>query len=273
MALSRPYLMHAVQTVTAIQDRHLSDRPGRRSIPEIYHLSHAAAQFRAQLSVPLKDSERDAIWITSIMLGVSAFAYTDADTPAESWPLKPSDPSDLEWIRMTDMKSAIYRLTDPLREGSMFLCMKDDDCPKYAGPPPAAGIEGIPTAFVALLGLTPDSTAETSPYFEPMHYLSRLLKTTYTRSSFTQFLSFIMYTTPAYRRLLGIKDPRALLILAYWYGTVTEAMWWMSRRAVLECQATCLYLEKYHGGDWGIREMLAWPRMRCGLGVAVVELG
>ncbi|KAF2493049.1 hypothetical protein BU16DRAFT_96539 [Lophium mytilinum] len=265
MALSRPYLMHAVQTVTAIEDRHFSDKPAKRSMIEAYHMSHAAAHFNKALSAPLKETERDAIWSTAILLGVSAFAYTDASVPAESWPLKPSDPDDLEWLRMTELKHAIYKLTDPLRYGSMFYAIRDEYLTTYLSHIPEHGIEGIPRTFVDLFELTPSSSNESCPYYHSLHILSQLLRDTYNRVTFIRYLAFIMHMTPEYKRLLGLKDPRALTMLAYWYGMVVDAMWWMKRRARLECQATCLYLEKYHSDDKKIMEMLRYPKMRCGL--------
>ncbi|KAF2803320.1 uncharacterized protein BDZ99DRAFT_453585 [Mytilinidion resinicola] len=265
MALSRPYLMHAVQTVTAIEDRHYSNSPAKRSMIEAYHMSHTAAQFNKVLSKPLKESDRDAVWTTAILLGVSAFAYTDASVPAESWPLKPSDPDDLEWLRMTELKHAIYKLTDPLRYGSMFYQLRDEYLTSYLSTIPEYGIEGIPETFVDLCELDASSSITSCPYFHSLHMLSQLLRTEYARVTFIKYLAFIMHMTPEYKRLLGLKDPRALVILAYWYGMVVDAMWWLKRRARLECQAVCLYLEKYHSHDTKIMEMLRYPKVRCGL--------
>jgi hypothetical protein len=44
----------------------------------------------------------------------------------------------------------------------------------------------------------------------------------------------------------------------------------MDRRATLECQAICLYLERY-STDGKILELLEFPRTRCGLGALLSD--
>jgi hypothetical protein len=61
---------------------------------------------------------------------------------------------------------------------------------------------------------------------------------------------------PHFKGLLERKDPRALLLLAYWYAKVSGSLWWMTRLAKLECQATCLYLERHYARETAIQELL-----------------
>ena len=52
---------------------------------------------------------------------------------------------------------------------------------------------------------------------------------------------------PVYKSLLERKDPRALLILAWWNAKVchVEECWWIQRRIVLEGRAICRYLRRW----------------------------
>src|ERR1700709_114010 len=116
--------MHVVQTVTAVHDRYLSTSPwsitSRQTATEFYHLTRAAALFNRKLSAPIKPEDRDPLWATAALLGIIAFSSIEASTPEAAWPLKPPEPSDLEWISMSEHKMAVWEVTQPLRVGSPF---------------------------------------------------------------------------------------------------------------------------------------------------------
>ncbi|KFY25773.1 hypothetical protein V491_01591, partial [Pseudogymnoascus sp. VKM F-3775] len=63
MACSAPYVMHLVQALTSLHDRHFSGQVHKLQIvAESYHLSRAAAQFSRKLSEPLSPADRDPVW-------------------------------------------------------------------------------------------------------------------------------------------------------------------------------------------------------------------
>jgi hypothetical protein len=79
------------------------------------------------------------------------------------------------------------------------------------------------------------------------------------------FLSFIGHMDPKYKALLHQKDPKALLLLSWWYGKMCQYnVWWQSRRMVLEGQAICLYLER-ECEEEEIVGLLCYPKMMTGL--------
>ncbi len=131
-------------------------------------------------------------------------------------------------------------------------------------PVPAKGTEGVPAAFVELCGLDAESD-ENNPYFLAVHTLARLLPLQCDRTKFLTFLCFVTHLHRDFKLLLAGKDPRALVLLAYWYAKVCRGVWWIERRAVIECQAICLFLERFHGDDEKVMGMLGFPRMRCGV--------
>jgi len=259
--------MHVVQTVTAIHERYLSTPFNPRpSITEVYHWSRAAALFHQKLSLPVQPLDRDALWATAILLATGAFSWIEASKPEEAWPLKRPEPSDLEWLRMSDGKMAIWDITDPLRPDSIFHSLTGDYQVHFVHlVATRSGIGGIPSAFIQLYGLDNWSTADNNPYYAAVYTLASLFPIKCDQSTIGQFLSFIIHMKPDFKRLLEQKDPRALLLLAYWYAMVCHSMWWLTRRATLECQATCLYLERYHAGEIAIQELLQVPKMQCGL--------
>lgn len=264
LACLHPYLMHVVQTLTAIHDRYLSSSPDSGLI--FYHLSRAAALFNEKLSTPIQPQDRDPIWATAALLGIIALSSIEASTPEEAWPLKPSDPSDLEWIKMSQNKKTIWNIANPLRPDSIFHSLAQDYATSIMrSSPDISGIKTIPPAFIHLYGLDNASTAENNPYYSALHALTPLFRGECEMPTTWPFITFISHIPPEFSKLLERKDPRALLLLAYWYATVCKSVWWIERRATIECQATCLYLERYHANETAIQELLQFPRARCGL--------
>jgi hypothetical protein len=216
-----------------------------------------------KLSKPVSPDDRDALWATAALLGVIAFSSIEASTPKEAWPLS----SNLDWLRMSEGKAVIWNITNPMRPDSVFYPLADEYRRGYffSAAPPLSGTEGIPTQFVALYDLDVSSTTDNNPYYTTVHVLALLLSIECNQSTIAKFLGFIGHMKPDYRKLLELKDPRALLLLAYWYAKVCRSLWWLERRAMLECQAICLYLERYHAEETAILELLQFPKVRCGL--------
>src|SRR4051794_39850341 len=109
--------MHVILAITASHDRYLAPGSQSRSIPESYHGSQCAKLLNETLSQHVQPQDRDALWATTALLSILAVSSVNAATPSEAWPLKSSDPSDLEWLHMTEGKMAIWNLTEPMRPG------------------------------------------------------------------------------------------------------------------------------------------------------------
>ena len=255
--------MHVIQTLTAIHDRYLSVSKGRAT--ELYHWSQAVSIFNRKLSSPVLPSDRDPIWATASLLGAITYSSIDASTPEEAWPLRDSDSSDLEWLRIGNGKAAIWKLTNPLRLDSLFhksaTLYMASNTPSIASAPIN---ESVPPRFIQLYNLDSSSTADNNPYHAAVSTLAPLLHLQGARINIIKFFSFTGHIRPEFQRLLEQKDPRALLLLAYWYAKVCRTVWWMERRAKLECQAICIYLERYHADEMDLKELLLFPKAQCG---------
>jgi hypothetical protein len=260
--------MYVVLTLTLMHDRYLSASPNtKQSTAEAFYRYKGTALFSARLSKPIQPSERDALWVTAVLLGAIAFAGIEAKTPEEAWPLKPPSFLDLDWLRMSDGKNEVSKIADPLRADGAFRTLAPEhqkDClPTYST---VVEPETLPSELIKLYGLDATSTTDNNPYHAAASILAPLMNIECNHSTILKFLSFISHMHPDYKRLLERKDPRALLLLAYWYAKVSQyQQWWVWQRVVLECQATCIYLERYHGDDTKIQNFLQFPRMMCGL--------
>ncbi|TVY35114.1 Sterol uptake control protein [Lachnellula occidentalis] len=262
-ALAHPYLMHIVLTLTSIHDRYLSPTPScKPTIKECHHWSEGASLLNKKLSTPWPPEDRDSLWTAAALLGAVTFSCVEAATPEEAWPLKDSDNSDLEWLRMSDGKQVIWKIADPTRPESAFhdlaIELQNDniDAQNFE-----FSIEHIPLQFISLYDLDSESTAENNPYYGPIRCLIQLLQMECNHSTIVKYLSFLSQMGKEFKALVTQKDPRALLLVAYWFGRVSHGGWWVAGRALMEGQAICLYLERYYPHEKTMQELLQFPKM------------
>ena len=174
--------------------------------------------------------------------------------------------ADLFHRRMSDGKKAVWKLADPMREGSII---REAWTPQQAEPlrlSPKLDPEYY-LSFIDLYGLDDKFSVEANPYGQAAALLMPLLEIECNHSTIAKFLSFIGHTEPEYRQLLSEKDPLALLLLAYWYAKLCQyKQWWVQPRAVLECQAICVFLERYYSDEDRIQTLLRFPRLMSGFG-------
>ncbi|TVY52235.1 Sterol uptake control protein 2 [Lachnellula cervina] len=266
-ALAHPYLMHIVLTLTSIHDRYLAPTPSfKPTIKEFHHWSEGASLLNKKLSTPWPPEDRDSLWTAAALLGAVTFSCVESATPEEAWPLKDSDNSDLEWLRMSDGKQAIWKIADPTRPESAFhdLAVELRNDSIYAASL-AVSIEHVPLPFISLYDLDNESTAENNPYYTPIRTLIPLLQMECNHTTIVNYLSFLSHMGKEFQVLVTQKDPRALLLVAYWFGRVSHGTWWIAGRALIEGQAICLYLERYYPHEMTIHELLQFPKLDLGL--------
>ncbi|KAI1844799.1 hypothetical protein JX266_009027 [Neoarthrinium moseri] len=264
LAFTHPFLMHASIAVAFAYDRHLNSSLGsRRSLEECYHWSQGTALFNKRLRQPIRTEDKDAIWGTAAALAILAFCSPDACTPEESWPLKPSDSSGLEWLRMNRGKMSLWGLTNPLRPDSLFRIMAATYADMFS-PLSEGGVDGIPRALAAVCHLEDSSTAENNPYFHAAHALSQLQDLPDSQVTIGQSELFRRSIHGPFESLLRAKDPVALLLLFLWYRKGGRSIWWMELRARVECPSICSYLQLYYKDYGAIQTLLPEGRLADG---------
>ncbi|MCJ1378637.1 hypothetical protein MMC17_001736 [Xylographa soralifera] len=260
LAMIHPFLMHAVAIVTLLHDRYLTRVPNTKlSAIEAYHYYQSIALFNSKLSGPLQDSERGPLWVAAAILGAVSFCHIEARNPEEAWPLKATSSLDLNWLSLSEGKLEIWRLTRILETQFRLLALEHMNFP--ATIPARPGLEALPPEFTLLYGFEAWSTAENNPYYAAALSVAQALNLTSDYTVNMSFTLFNMKMRPEYKCLLARKDPRALLLLAYWYARVCQfEHWWIVGRAALECQAICIFLERYHGNEANILRLLQFPK-------------
>jgi len=252
-----------------MHDRHLSDNPWRApSHEEAFHHYHGTAIFNSMLSKPIPHEEKDAMWGASALLGAITIASLDATTPDEAWPLAPSSASDLDWLRMSDGKKAVWELANPTREDSIWrpALMYDfekDPTPQCPRRPELDCLFPFLTKFYQYDEQNPQSSRDS--YYNATSIIVRLLPIQCTHSTILYFLAFIGHMETEFKALLHEKDPKALLLLAWWYAKMLDyPAWWLQRRSQLECKAICMYLQRHHMQQSVLGRLLDFPKMMCG---------
>lgn len=257
-----------------MHDRYLTDSLGSKtSEKECRHTYHGTAIFSAQLkAATIPSIERDPLWATATLLCAIIIASVEAITAEEAWPLAPPSPQDLDWLCVSNGKKEVWRLVDPLRKGGVWKDALSYD--RFMQPESVKGhvpeleiLYPYLTQIWAYNPFAPSSEKENrGPYHTAASILTRLLELDCNHSTIMFFLSFLSYMDPRFRQLLQVKDPKALLLLSWWYGkTCQYNAWWMMRRTRFGGQAICFYLERNHGEKEEIVRLLEYPKMMTGL--------
>jgi len=250
--------MHAILTLTLMHDRHLASVTTQLSTTEAFHWHQSVLQFNNKLSGPVEPSDRDALWATAMCLGIISFFYVDARFPEEAWPLKEPSDTDLSWLKMTDGKKYVWKAIGP----PTLQCIFDKPLPglKTFFPPVKAGLETLPIELVSLCGLDTVSNGNANPYSHVAISLAQIFSLNSMMPIIFSFLALINTIEPEFKYLLQIKDPRALLLLAYYYAKICQyPHWWLSRRAWLEGQSICFYLDFLCPDNFDVQRLLLFP--------------
>lgn len=271
LAHSHAFLMHGVLSLTLMHDRYLSGASNTKlSVTEAFHWYQSTALFNEKLAGPIDISERDALWATAACLGTIAFFYLEAETLEEAWPLKAPSPMDLNWLSLSEGKTTLWKLTRSSGAKSVFqiLSPSQNTAPQPTPPPTPPnvhGLEALPSEFIKLCGLDAASTSANNPYHAVASSLAKSLHSDCKLTTILSFLTFVMTIPAKYKELLKRKDPCALLLLAYWFAKMCQyPHWWIIKRASLEGQAICIYLQRYCGYDADIQKLVRYPMMMCG---------
>lgn len=248
--------MHASLAVALAYDHYVNNSASSGcTVEECFHVSQCTSLFNRRLREAMEDQDKDAMWGTAVALVVLVFANTHASSPRESWPLKPSHSSDLEWLRISKGKMSLWPITNPLRPDSIFQALAGTYA-QMNSPMPEKGIDGITRALACVCHLDDSSTAENNPYFNAAHAVSQLQCLPDSQVNIGRTELFMRSIYGSFHILLQEKDPVALLLLYIWYSKAGRRIWWIELRARVECPAILSYLRLYHGNNIAVRSYL-----------------
>ncbi len=190
----------------------------------------------------------------------------DGSIPEEVWPLKEPSPTDLDWLKMSEGKREVWRIADLYRPDSTpqgaIVNLPSDDF--MTNPSDREVLALLPSEFLEVCGITDDSNPMNNPYYSVLAIVARLMPVNPTQAHLLKFMHFLGQMSADYRVLLEQKEPRAMLILAWFHAKVSQYHhWWWWKRASLEGRAMCIYLERYHSDIPHISKLLEFPKANC----------
>ena len=252
-------------------DRYLSSDPRKSpSAQECYHWSRALSAFNKQLYRIPQGDEPAALLTIAAALGVLTCYHMEATTPEEAWPLAPSSPSDLTWLKMSDGKKEVFKLTQKSNAEPTPLFRKlttfytNDIDPATSNSRPAKLEASLPPMIFRLYDFDPARDADDTddPLKWAANRLAQILATNCGPNTVVLgFLMLIGSMRPDFKELLIQKEPRALLLLAWFFAKVNQLdLWWLSRRSLLEGQAICIYLETMYPNDGDMLKLVEYPK-------------
>jgi hypothetical protein len=209
--------------------------------------------FNKKLSAPLHPADRDAVWAAATLLGVITFASIDNRTLESTWPLASTAQAEPEWIRMSSGKDVLWSLARPDRPESIFF-NSISSIPK-----PRISLENLPPEILAFYHLN-ECHRDNNPYAIPLSEIFRPRDPNDPSSIVTLFYAIISCIDGEFGRRLRAKDIPALLTMVYWYSKLSTGQWWLEKRALMEGQAACLYLERVALHSAAIQDLLTVPR-------------
>ncbi|KAH7410455.1 hypothetical protein DE146DRAFT_645004 [Phaeosphaeria sp. MPI-PUGE-AT-0046c] len=252
LAMTHPFLMHMLLSLTLMHDADFAAGSSRSTANQkkrgaLQHWNTATKLFQNLLAKPVHPNQRDAIWATAVVIGAASFWFVNSDKVEEVWPLKPSEPDDLGWLRLGDGKRALWRLSDPTRPDSMFYnILRFRKAYRLSEPEwvrEGNAADCIPLRIKEIFNVTCTSTIENNAYLMPLLLLSRIQDMRLTHDTAISFLLVIAFITPQFIALMEAKDPRAVFIVGWWFKLMSDGdMWWMISRARIEGRAIRIWL-------------------------------
>ncbi|PYH88703.1 hypothetical protein BO71DRAFT_403637 [Aspergillus ellipticus CBS 707.79] len=263
LARSTPFLMHALTALVLLHDRQLETPSGLElSLAESNHWHRALVGFNRKLAQPYCPEDKGAMLSTATILWFLIFGDVKALTVEENWPLKSTPPS---WLSVNGGKAEVWRSMPSSPTDSIAAVLSPVEVgPSYTGSLVQLDMSNVPPEFGRLYQLDTayPSSADGSPYYTAAIGVARALY--HDQSIIDIVLGFVACCSTMdsrFRSLLLARDARALLLLACWYAKIRGlGVWWMARRALLEGEAICFYLERHFPGNADIQKVMMHVR-------------
>lgn len=275
IAVERPYLMHAVNGISAAHLCHLipaaqhPDRYRQSKLADAYHWHNALGLFRRELSLGANKENMDALISTVMLICVHQFMMTDpVPDPSQSfvYALPERRPECIRWLTIHHGFQALWgQLEDMVWESVWSPVLRDADFKQNA--PlllPAPADDKVHTLFLELCEVNEHCSPENNALHAPLECLLCLRRLKPSMNTFNKLITFVGTIDQRYYRLLLARDKRALVILAHWLALMTEIhQWWISGRSKAECSAITTFL--MFDRDERVKELLEYPARIVGI--------
>ncbi|OAG37768.1 hypothetical protein AYO21_08011 [Fonsecaea monophora] len=282
LALEKPYLMHAVNGVSAAHLCHLlpaARHPAQHNqnqLTNFYHFQRALQLFRDELATGVTKANMNALLSTVMLICVHQFMLPQSQPdPGTSFVYAPAERRSecLRWLTIQHGFNALYAELGEVIWGSVWNpVFTDSDIKELASTIMTAEAgDDIHALFLELCEVTPDASSQNNPYYEALEHLLFTRRLKPGMNTFNKLVTFVGSVEGDFLQLLLCRDKRALLILAHWLALMIGLdQWWSSARCKNECVAITTFL--MHDQDERVRALLRFPAQLVGIDLMAVEL-
>ncbi|OAP55143.1 hypothetical protein AYL99_10843 [Fonsecaea erecta] len=281
LALEKPYLMHAINGVSAAHLCHLlpaSRHPvqhNQSQLANLFHFQRALQLFRDELSAGVTKDNMNAMLSTVMLICVHQFMLTQPEPdPGKSFVYTPVEHRReyLRWLTIQHGFNALYAELGEVIWGSVWHPVLMDSEFKDLASAVMTAEAGDEThaLFIDLCDITAASSTDNNPYYEALEYLLFLRQLKPGMNTFNKLVTFVASVAGDFLQLLLRREKRALLILAHWLALMIGVeQWWCSVRCENECIAITTFL--MHDQDARVRALLRFPAETVGMDPTTLE--
>ena len=264
-AWEHPFLMHMVLAVSAAHLKRLHCDISQLRLHQQYSIAEAAHwQTGLQLyqkALQASEPDFDATIAATFLTILFTFSLDD-EIPPDAYSIGEDEKFThaISPLAATGGFRALRDVFGQFMHASVWksvLIGSDDDSGTFSNGE-QSGIDGLPIAFVELCDLNESSNKVNNEYYFIVRLLTPLLRLEPNFENFTKLIAFSGRTWPYFRPLVLRRDPRGLLLVAYWFAALRQVdQWWLTQRAKSECIAIIAYLSQLQ--DAKITALLPYP--------------
>ncbi|KAL4799465.1 hypothetical protein BDV19DRAFT_260297 [Aspergillus venezuelensis] len=268
VAFDNPYLLYTVLGCGILHMNRLSPTPPNEShqLAEAYFWQRALRLYSKALQQEINERNVSALISACMLMGITSLAPQQFSIQ-DSWVFT-GRASDLNWLAIQGGLAIILKVAGRYVPGSIwgepFSHSHQEECKLFRFEIDK-GREGLHPALADLCGITEDTTDQTNLYWYSIKLLTPYLTLPPTEQNAALCATWMGRIEPSFVNMCRVRDPRALVILAWWMGLMCSlSQWqqWVEGRVRQECIAVCIYLEGL--GDEDIMPFLEYPATAAG---------
>ncbi|KAH7382086.1 hypothetical protein BKA64DRAFT_607727 [Cadophora sp. MPI-SDFR-AT-0126] len=266
LALGAPYLLHSILAISARHLSFLHPEQKKYEVTATIHYQHALTSYSSQLQLSLDAENVDTVIGCGYLQTMLAFENVSRSS-------KEADGGDgaIAWLRaMQGIKSLLnsYSIC-PHLEQSIWLPVflesggwEENTC-QHTDEADDSWASNTSRSLHSLCGVPFDSSRDENPYQQPLKVLCQLMHSGESHETIGRFMVFIGKLPHEFVQLFKQKDPRAMLLMAYWCALICGVdQWWIVPSATFKCRGICASLDQV--ADSQIRDLLMFPASKCG---------
>ncbi|KAI9372813.1 hypothetical protein BJX61DRAFT_533643 [Aspergillus egyptiacus] len=266
VAFANPYLMYTILGCGIIHMNRVHPGIESRELAEAYFWQQALNLYSRALQCGVDETNVNGIISACMLMGITSLIPQKFEIK-DSWVFTGRH-SDLNWLAIQGGLNAVLKVAGRHVPKSIWGTAfsqsheLESQLFKYQV---KQGREGLHPELADLCEINEWTTEESSPYYSPLKLLSPLLELEGNPQNASLCASWMGRIEADFVNLCRERDPRALVLLAYWMGLMCSlSQWqnWVEGRIRLECIAVCIYLESL--GDPAIRPFLEFPANAAG---------